>query len=199
MSEKKGFCLFTGLHGKVQRRTSEEICKQLYLTECGLQPPPAPSSFAWGSVERHGPSMLGRQTVCVRDCRPASVKQNRLTYYTRSHFKPSLNQVVEGWIPLNSLWSYCVLWSIALNPHRSSCGYQTHRFYEDAPEHNRQEVTVGTFISNSHLFHNAVIKKRIRMSIFIFIFLACVDCRTDISIPDWMMTAPRLLFSLSFR
>lgn len=119
-----------------------------------------------------------RDSVCVQEMADLPL-WNKIdcTYYTRSHFKTLLNQVAEGWIPLNSLRSYCLLWSIALNPHRSSCGYQTHLFYEDSRAHNRLEVIkkpAVRFTSNLHLFHHYVIKEYIRIFMFICISLTQV-------------------------
>ena len=85
------------------------------------------------------PSLKKKRVVCEIADLPLWNKID-CTYYTRSYFKTLLNQVAEGWIPLNSLRSYCLLWSIALNPPRSSCGYQIHLFYEDSSAHNRLEV-----------------------------------------------------------
>lgn len=106
------------------------------------------------------------------------------THFTRSHFKTLLNQVAEGWIPLNSLWSYCMLWSIALNPCRSSCGYQTLRFHGRSPEHNRLGVIwkpAGMFTSNLHLFYDFAIKETLGLPCSLAFFGNWIIC----SLLDW--------------
>lgn len=45
-------------------------------------------------------------------------------YYTRSHFTTVLKQVAEGQTPLNSLGSYCLLWTLM--------GHHQTIFYEDS-------------------------------------------------------------------
>lgn len=84
--------------------------------------------------------------------------------------------------------------SVALHPRGSNCGYRTLYSYE----HNTLQVTQGTFMTNLHLFHKSVIKGcvDILMLICIFFFFKSGD---PCCVPDWMMTAPRLLFSLSLR
>lgn len=101
--------------------------------------------------------------VCVCDYWFASLKQNRLIYATGSLFRAWLKQVAVGWIPLNSLCSYCSLRSPALNPRRSNCCYRTLCSYEDSPGHNTLRVTAGTVVTNLHLFHNLLIKKCINI------------------------------------
>lgn len=194
-----------GKHENIQRRTSAGKCKH-FFTWLNAESSLFPLFFYLLEVL---PSNVApprwRKKQCVWVCAELPL-WNKIdgTYYTRSHFKTSLNQVAEGWIPLNSLWSYCMLWSVALNPHRSSCGYQTHLFYGDSPAHNSPQVIqnpAGTFTSNLHLFHHYMIKEYIRILGFICIFWheSSVCFWVDASVPDWMTMAPRLLFSLSFR
>lgn len=160
-------CKISAICTRVCEELQRKTWTNLHLTVYGLQPLPAPFLFAWGFVEQRGPSRLekGRD---IKDryknhsCWPTSVKQIDCTHYTGSHFKTLLNQVAVGWIPLNSLRSYCLLWSIALNPRRSSCGYQTHLFYEDLSVHNRLEVIENSearSLTNLHLFHQCTTKE----------------------------------------
>lgn len=175
----------------------------LYLTECGWLPLPAPFSSAWSSVEQHGPSRLGKQTqrvcVCVYTwvCVIADLPLWNKTGSYIVHKIPLQNLAEAGgggMDPFELSVLLLLLPSVALHPRGSNCGYRTLYSYE----HNTLQVTQGTFMTNLHLFHKSVIKGcvDILMLICIFFFFKSGD---PCCVPDWMMTAPRLLFSLSLR